>query len=74
MTGTGGFPRLGGAATEGAASTVEVVQDMGLHLGGGGERGGRVQANRDLHSSKAEYSHAVYCDANYSGPVRGVGE
>ena len=45
MTGTGGFPRLGGAATEGAASTVEVVQDMGLHLGGGGERGGGVQAN-----------------------------
>ena len=74
MTGPGGFPRLDGAATEGAASTVEVVQDMGLHLGSGGERGGGVQANRDLHSSKAEYGHAVHCDANDSGPVRGVGE
>ena len=40
--GTGGFPRPYGAATDEAASTGEVGWNIGVHLGGGGKRGGGV--------------------------------
>ena len=73
-SGPGGFPRPGGASTDGAVAAAEVRQDMGLHLGGGGERGGGVQANGDLHLELAEYGRAVYCDVTNSGPVQGGGE
>ena len=38
----GGFPRPGGAETDGAASTAEVGQKVGLHLDIFGDRGGGV--------------------------------
>ena len=49
----GGFPGPGGTATDGAATTEEVVQYMVVHLGRGVKRGGGVQADGDLHSAKA---------------------
>ena len=52
-TGPGGFPIPGGASNHTAAATAEVVQEMRLHLGGCGERGGGVQSNGDLHPEKA---------------------
>ena len=60
---TGGFPRPGGAATDGAVAMAEVGQKVGVHLGRGGERGGGVSAYGNLHSKKAEYGHRVYCNA-----------
>ena len=39
-TGTGGFPRPDGTETNGDASTAEAGQKVGVHLGGGGKRGG----------------------------------
>ena len=41
-TDPGGFPRPGGAATDGAATTEEVGCKVVVHLGGGGERGGGI--------------------------------
>ena len=41
-TGTRGFPIPGGTATDGAYSTAEAGQKVGVHLGGGGDRGGEV--------------------------------
>ena len=68
---TGGFSRPGGAVTDRADATAEVGWDMGVHLDRGGERGGGVRADGNLHSEKAEYDYAVYCNATDSGPVRG---
>ena len=68
-TGPGVFLRPGGAATDGVATTAEVRQDMGLHLGGGGDRGGGVRADGDLNSAKSEYGRAVYCNATNSIPM-----
>ena len=70
-TGHGGFQRLGGTATDRVFATDEVVCDMGVHLSGGGVRGGGVGDNGNLHSEKVEYSRTVYCDADDSGPGRG---
>ena len=39
---TGGFPIPGGVATDRADATKEVVHKVGVHLGGGGNRGGGV--------------------------------
>ena len=47
------FPITGGTSTDRADATVEVGREMVLHLGGGGERGGEVRANGNLHSEKA---------------------
>ena len=44
---------------------------MVVHLDRGGERGGVVLADGDLHLAKVEYCHAVYCDVTDSGSVRG---
>ena len=68
---TRGFPRPGGAATDGAAATLEVVRDMGVHIGGGRKRGGGVRADGNLHLAKEECGRAVYYNAADSGPVRG---
>ena len=47
---------------------------VGVHLGEGGKRGAGVRADGNLHSTKAEYSHAVDCNTTDSEPVRGGGE
>ena len=73
-TGPGVFPRPSGAATDGVTSTAEVGHNLGVHLGGGGERGGGFRTDGNLHSTNAECGHAVYCDATNSRPVRGGGE
>ena len=52
-------------------ATAEVGREMGVHLSGGGERGGRVWADGNLHSAKAEYGRTVYSNANDYGPVQG---
>ena len=53
------------------ATIVEVVQKVGVHLGGGGERGGGFWDYGDVHLAKSEYSRAVYCNvANYR-PMQG---
>ena len=65
----GGVSIPGGAATDGAAAKSEVGWDMGVHLDGGGNIGGRVQADGELHSAKEEYGHSVYCDAANSGSM-----
>ena len=41
-TSPGEFPKLGGRATDGEDATAEVRRKARVHLGGGGERGGRV--------------------------------
>ena len=41
-TGPGGSPRPGGTATDRAAATSEFGWKVGVHLGGGGNRGGGV--------------------------------
>ena len=64
-----GFPRPGGAVTDGATAMAEVGWEVGIHLGRGGESGGGVRADGNLYSEKVEYSHAVYCNATDSGPV-----
>ena len=46
---------------------------VGVHLGGGVERGGGVLADGNLHSAKSEYGRIVYCDTNDSGPMGGYG-
>ena len=38
----GGFQIPGGTATDGASATAEFRWKVGVHLGGGGERGGGV--------------------------------
>ena len=38
----GGFPVPGGAATDGVAPATEDIRELGVHLGKGGESGGRV--------------------------------
>ena len=73
-TGHGGIPRPGGAATDGAAATAEVRHKMGVYLNEGSERGGVVWADVNLHSAKAEYGCAVYCNASNSVPVQSRGE
>ena len=73
-TGPGGFPRPGGAVTDGEDAMVEVGRKLGVHLGGGGKRGGGVRAGGNLHLVKVEYGHAVYCNATNSGPVLGGGK
>ena len=70
-TGTGGFPRPGGAATDGAAYTTEAGWKVGVHLDGGGERGGEVWDDGNLHFTKAEYDCTLYCNTTDYGPVRG---
>ena len=55
-----GDPIPGDAATDGAAAMEEVGWEIGVHLGGGGERGCGFRANGNLHSAKVEYSRAVY--------------
>ena len=70
-TGHGGFPRSGGTANDRVAATEEVVWYMGVHLSGGGVRGGGVGDNGNLHSEKLEYSCTVYCNTDDSGPGRG---
>ena len=72
--GPGGFPRPDGEVTDGAAATAEVGWDMGVHLNGGGKRGGGVQSDGNLHLAKSEYGCSVYCDATDYGPVKGGGE
>ena len=72
--GPGGFPIPGGAATYRAAPTAEYGCKLGVHLGGGGERGGGVLANGNLHLVKAEYGCGIYCNANNYGTMRGGGE
>ena len=64
-----GFPGLGGAATDKAVATALVGREMGVHLGGGGERGVKVRSNGDLHLANSEYVRVVYYDATNSGPV-----
>ena len=44
-TGPGFFSIPGGATTDGAAATAEVGWEMWVHLGGGGNIGGRVIDN-----------------------------
>ena len=68
-TGPGGFPRPGGKEIDGESATEEFGQEMGVHLGGCGDRGGGVRSDGNIHSEKA-----VCCDVNYYGPVRGSGE
>ena len=68
-TGTGGFPRTCGMLNDGVASTAEFGRNMGAHLGGGGERGGRVRSDRNLHPEKVEYGRTVYCNIADYGPV-----
>ena len=70
-TGPGGFPRPGDAATNWATATEEVGRNIGVHLGRGGERGGGVQDNENIHSKKLEYGRVVYCGTTNSGPVQG---
>ena len=41
-TSPGGFPRLGGAATDGAGAMVGVGREVGVHIRKGGKRGGGV--------------------------------
>ena len=50
--GPGGFPRPGGVATDGESAMAEVGRKVGVHLGGGGEIGGGVRANGNLHLAK----------------------
>ena len=52
----------------------EAGQKVGVHLGRGGERGGGVWDNGDLHSVEAEYGRTVCWDTINSGPMRGGGE
>ena len=70
-TGTWGFPRPGGAATDGADSTSEAGRKFVVHLGRGGERGVGVWSNGNLYSTKSEYGCVMYCDADDYGPMRG---
>ena len=41
-TGPGGFPGIGGAATDRVAPIAEVIRGVGVHLSGGGRRGDEV--------------------------------
>ena len=67
----GGFPRPGGVATDGAEDTVEVVQNVGVHLGRGSKRRCRFWANGNLHSAKTECGRSLYCNVTDSQPVKG---
>ena len=58
-------------STDGADYTAEDGRKVGIYLGGGGERGGEVWANGNLHLAKSEYGHTVYCDATNYGPLWG---
>ena len=68
-TSPGGFPRLGGAETYGAAAMAESGWKLVVHLNGGGERGGGFLANGNLHLTKAEYGRKVYLDATNYRPM-----
>ena len=73
-TGPGIFPILGGEVTEGGAAMAEVRREVGVHLRGGGKRGGRVWDDGNLPLSNSEYGCAVYCDTTNSGHVQFGGE
>ena len=68
-TGPGGSTIPGGSETDGADSTAEVEQKVGVHLVRCGKREGGVLADVKLHLEKAEYGCTVYCDATNSVPV-----
>ena len=68
-TGPESFPISDVAATDGVADMAEVRQYMGVHLGGGGKKGGGVRANGNLDLEKVEYYCTVYYDVTDSGPV-----
>ena len=70
-TGPGEFQILGGSATERADSMAEDGRKVGVHPGGGCKSRGRVLADGNLHSVKAEYYCAVYCNAITYGTLRG---
>ena len=42
-----------------------------LPLPGGGDEGGRDGADSDIDPPEAEHGRKIYCNAAYSGPVRG---
>ena len=71
MMGPWRFPGPGGTDTDMAAPTLEVRQEVGVHLSGGGKTGGNDWADGDIHSAKPEYGRAVYCYTFASGPLWG---
>ena len=73
-TGPGIFPRPGGVVTDRMSATEEDGRKMKVHLGRSGEIQGGFLANRNIHSAKAEYGYAVYCNATNYGYVLGGGE
>ena len=73
-TGPGEFQILGGSATERADSMAEDGRKVGVHPGGGCKSRGRVLADGNLHSVKAEYGRAVYLDVINYGPMQSGGE
>ena len=73
-TGPRVFPIPGDVVTYRMAATEEYGRKMGVHLGRSGEIRGGFLANRNIHSAKAEYGYAVYCDVTDYGYVQGGGE
>ena len=53
---------------------AEVGHKVGVHLGGGGERGGGVWDDGNLRPEKVEHGPAVYYNATDSGAVWVGGE
>ena len=60
---TGGFLRLGGTENDGVDTMSGVIRKVGVNLTGGVEGGCGFLSDGNLHLAKAEYCHAVYCDA-----------
>ena len=64
-----GVPGPGGATVDREAPEEMELQKMGIHIRGGGKRGGRVQGDGIIKSEKVEHGQAVHSYGMNSIPL-----
>ena len=52
------------------ADAAEEIRDLGLPASGGGTRRSGTRGDMEVNNTEAEHSHAIYCKATNSGPMR----
>ena len=67
--GPGGGLGPGGLVSDAAAPEAENIQEVGVHLGGDGWRGGGFPYDGGVHLEKVEHGRAVHFYVIDYGPV-----
>ena len=68
----GGVSDPGGETADGTSPVEDTVQEVEIHLGGGGKGGGVILEDGGVYQAAAEHGRTVHCYAITVRPVWGL--